>query len=60
LLFSGYLPEYVHGVGGLDSRYTLEELTRRGHITERALRSDRSASFSADIRRGLPGNEQRQ
>jgi hypothetical protein len=57
LLFSGYLPEYVHGVGGLDSRYTLEELTRRGHITERALRSDRSESFSADIRRGLPGNE---
>jgi hypothetical protein len=55
LLFSGYLPEYVHSVGGLDSRYTLEELSRRGHITERALLSDRSDSFSADIRRGLPG-----
>lgn len=55
LLFSGYLPEYVHSVGGLDSRYTLEELRRRGHITERALQSDRSDSFSADIRRGLPG-----
>lgn len=55
LLFSGYLPEYVHSVGGLDSRYTLDELKRRGHITERALESDRSDSFSADIRRGLPG-----
>jgi hypothetical protein len=58
LLFSGYLPEYVHSVGGLDSRYTLAELSRRGHITERALKSDRSASFSVDIRSGLPGNEQ--
>ena len=57
LLFSGYLPEYVHSVGGLDSRYTLAELRRRGHITERALQSDRSDSFSADIRRGLPGND---
>jgi hypothetical protein len=57
LLFSGYLPEYVHSVGGLDSRYTLEELKRRGHITERAKQSDRSDSFSADIRRGLPGLE---
>jgi hypothetical protein len=57
LLFSGYLPEYVHSVGGLDSRYTLDELSRRGHITERALQSDRSDSFSADIRRGLLGND---
>jgi hypothetical protein len=57
LLFSGYLPEYVHSVGGLDSRYTLAELRRRGHITERALQSDRSDSFSADIRRGLPGHD---
>jgi uncharacterized protein DUF4105 len=57
LLFSGYLPEYVHSVGGLDSRYTLVELSRRGHITERALKSDRSDSFSADIRGGLTGNE---
>jgi len=57
LLFSGYLPEYVHSVGGLDSRYSLEELKRRGHITARALESDRSDSFSADIRRGLPSHD---
>jgi hypothetical protein len=54
LLFSGYLPEYVYRVGGLDQRYSLEELRRRGHLTERARISDRSESFSADIRRGVP------
>jgi hypothetical protein len=55
LLFSGYLPEYVYGVRGLDRRYPLEELRTRGFITDRAKQSDRSAHFSADIRRGIPG-----
>jgi hypothetical protein len=54
LLFSGYLPEYVYRVGGLDRRHSLVELRRLGHITERARISDRSESFSADIRRGIP------
>jgi len=54
LLFSGYLPEYVYRVGGLDRRHSLEELRRLGRITERARVSDRSESFSADIRRGIP------
>lgn len=54
LLLSGYLPEYVYRVGGLDSRFSLEELRARGRITERAKRADRSDSFSADIREGIP------
>ena len=54
LLFSGYLAGYVHKVGGLDSRYPLEELHRLGHITGRAQKSDRRPSFSADIREGIP------
>jgi hypothetical protein len=54
LLFSGYLPEYVYRVGGLDRRYSLEELRERGHISGRAELSDRSENFSADIRRGIP------
>jgi hypothetical protein len=54
LLFTGYLPGYVYRVGGLDSRYPLAELRARGRITERARRADRSPSFSADIRRGVP------
>ena len=54
LWLSGYLPEYVHEVGGLDTRHPLEELTRLGYISERGLAADRSETFSADIRRGIP------
>lgn len=55
LLFSGYLAGYVYQVGGLDRRYTLDELRSIGRITERARMSDRSATFSAAIRLGVPG-----
>jgi hypothetical protein len=54
VLLSGYLPGYVYSVGGLDSRYTLEQLRVFGRITERAQASDRSEFFSRDIRRGIP------
>jgi hypothetical protein len=35
-------------------RYSLQELRALGHITERAKKSDRSETFSADIREGVP------
>jgi hypothetical protein len=54
LVFSGFLPGYVYSVGGLDQRYTLRQLRAFGHITQRARQSDRSASFSQDIRAGIP------
>jgi hypothetical protein len=54
ILFTGYLPAYVYRVGGLDTRYTLDELHRLGQITQRARNSDRSTTFSEDIRRGIP------
>jgi hypothetical protein len=54
LLFSGYLPDYVYRVGGLDQRYSLDELRTLGRITLRARQADRSDAFSADIRRGIP------
>jgi hypothetical protein len=54
LLFTGYLPAYVYQVGGLDQRFTLEELRALGRITDRARQSDRSDTFSEDIRRGIP------
>jgi hypothetical protein len=55
LIFSGYLPEYVYRVGGLDQRYSIQELRALGRISERARGSDGGDSFSADIRRGIPG-----
>ena len=54
LLFNGYLPAYVHKVGGLDQRFSLAELRALGRITDRARTSDRSETFSADIRKGIP------
>ncbi len=57
LVFSGYLPEYVYRVGGLDRRFSLQELRARGRITDRAKRADRSRTFSAQIRQGIPGCE---
>ena len=57
LLLTGYLPEYVYRIGGLDSHYSFEELRTRGRITERAKAADRSDSFSTDIRKGIPGTE---
>jgi Domain of unknown function (DUF4105) len=57
LLLTGYLPEYVYRIGGLNSHYSFEELRTRGRITERAKAADRSESFSTDIRRGIPNVE---
>jgi Domain of unknown function (DUF4105) len=54
LLLSGYLPAYVYKIGGLDSRFPLEQLRAYGHITDRAKAADRSDTFSADIRAGIP------
>jgi Domain of unknown function (DUF4105) len=54
LLLSGYLPSYLYQLGALDSRFTLEQLRVFGRITGRALSADRSPTFSADIRRGVP------
>jgi hypothetical protein len=54
LLLSGYLPGYVYKEGGLDTRYSLKQLRKFGRITDRAKAADRSESFSADIRAGIP------
>ena len=50
VLLSGYMPEYVYSVGGLDPRYALEELRAFGRINERGKQADRSDAFSARIR----------
>jgi hypothetical protein len=55
LLLSGYLPEYVYSVHGLNQNLSMEELRARGRITDRAKQAGRSPDFSAEIRKGLPG-----
>ena len=57
VLLSGYMPEYMYSIGRLDSRYSLAQLRDRGRISERAKRADLSATFSEDIRLGVPSIE---
>ncbi|MBU1360431.1 MAG: DUF4105 domain-containing protein [Gammaproteobacteria bacterium] len=54
LLASGWLPNYLHDVGGLMRGYTLHELRDRGRITARANATDVDADFSQAIRKGMP------
>jgi hypothetical protein len=54
LLLTGYLPQYIYEIGGLVPNHSFEDLRTRGRITARARAADRSQSFSADIRRGVP------
>lgn len=52
---SGYLPEYLHGVGMLAPGVPFAELQRLGYINPRAQAADEAADFSRLIRVGLPG-----
>lgn len=54
LLLTGYLPGYVHDVGGLQPGHSLEALRESGRITERA-KEDPNTGFSVRIREGVPG-----
>jgi hypothetical protein len=55
LLFSGYMPEYVYKVRGLDRNHSLAQLRAGGFISERARRCGGGPHFSAAIRQGVPG-----
>ncbi|MBS7697950.1 MULTISPECIES: DUF4105 domain-containing protein [unclassified Chelatococcus] len=55
LVLSGYLPEYIHDVGGLETNYSVAELRARGRITERAIAADANPDFSQAIRANVPG-----
>jgi len=61
LLASGYLPNYVYDLGGLDTRYDFATLERMGYVSRRAnaALSDAAADasgveFSRAIRVGIP------
>ncbi|MEP7187277.1 MAG: DUF4105 domain-containing protein, partial [Rhodanobacter sp.] len=53
LLLTGYLPEYLHEIGAVDQQRSVEELRRRGRITERARNSMPTDDFSRVIREGV-------
>ena len=53
LLFTGYLPEYLHEVGAVDRSVSVDELRQRGRITERARNTAPGDDFSTAIRTAL-------
>lgn len=53
LLLSGYLPEYIYSIGGLDTTQPLETLRQQGRITKRAIAADNDPDFSQVIRRTI-------
>jgi len=53
ILLSGYTPAYLHEQGKLGTGFSFEELQRRSHINESALRADQAPDFSRRIRTHL-------
>jgi Domain of unknown function (DUF4105) len=53
LLLTGYLPEYLHKIGAVDTSVSVEQLRQRGRITDRALKTTAADTFSQAIRVGL-------
>jgi len=55
ILLSGYAPQYVYELGGLDDTLSFEELRARSHVNAAARAAGDAPDFSARIRAGLPG-----
>ncbi|MCB5188302.1 DUF4105 domain-containing protein [Methylobacillus caricis] len=53
LLLSGYLPEYLYNIDGLDTSLPLEALRQRSRITDIAKHADQDPEFSHLIRKNL-------
>jgi hypothetical protein len=54
LLLSGYLPDYLYGLGRIDTAKPFAELEKLSRVNERAHAADKDASFSQRLRQGLP------
>ncbi len=56
IVASGYLPEYLHEAGLLDSSVDFAVLRRQAHVNERAQAADAAADFSRLIRQPPQGS----
>lgn len=54
LIVNGYLPEYAHDRGALDTDYSVSDLRRLGQINARAIATGLNDSYSTAIRVGIP------
>lgn len=56
ILLSGYLPEYIYDIGGINHNVPLEELRTRAYIGDRAAKVGNSPDFSRAIREDSPAS----
>ena len=56
ILLSGHVPEYLYGLGRLDTSLPFPELMRRSRVNDAAHAADQASDFSRRIRAGLPGS----
>ena len=54
ILLSGYVPDYLHDLGRLDTSMSFAELERRSLVNARAHAAEKDPAFSQRIREGLP------
>jgi hypothetical protein len=54
ILLSGYAPQYVYELGGLDTSRPFAELRKLSHINQRVNQAGNDKNFSVKIREGLP------
>ena len=54
ILLSGYAPDYVYDIGGLDTSRSFADLKQRSHINARAQAAGDASDFSQRIRADLP------
>jgi hypothetical protein len=54
ILLSGYVPDYLHDLGRLDTSMSFAELERRSLVNARAHAAEKDPAFSQRIRDGLP------
>jgi len=54
VLLSGYVPDYLYDLGGIDTTKPFAELEKLSHVNARAHAADKDAAFSQRIRAGLP------
>jgi Domain of unknown function (DUF4105) len=54
VLLSGYVPDYLHELGKIDTTKPFAELEKLSHVNARAHAADKDPAFSQRIREGLP------
>ena len=54
ILLSGYVPDYLHELGKIDTTMPFPELEKRSHVNARAHAAGNDPTFPQRIREGLP------